>query len=564
MEPHKERSQYLLILLATLILATLPDIGLTAARKGPGRRSESPEPTPSCSGCSEGHAASESVQASMLARSDTNATQTENSAAPPAEGGSRASADASASEPAPTTAPESGPETNPETSATTKDSGPDAGGDGEAENADAQEQDAALDTELDAELEAELDAELEAELDALEEEVGQQQQNASGAQRQGGLSNIGQSIQSMNPDISFILDATAAWLSDPDAVDLRGGHDPQSPGFNLQALELAVETAVDPYFTFNSAIVISLFGIEIEEAFLTTLSMPWQMQARVGQFKTRFGRLNPTHMHAWAFITQPLVNAKFFGGESMRGLGAELSQLVLAMPGTFRWRVAVQNVSGAATGRSFLPSSSDVEGPLDLTLSARAEDFFELTYDWDLLLGASFATGRNKSGRGNRTDVYGADLLLRWVSRSTGGRSAVSWQSELMARRRQIPNGVLEDFGLYSHIHWRLNRFWTTGVRYEYVSGIDPRGEQSSFLGGSLFGPSGPLNVVDPLDPQWIRARQRGAAQVSWTPTHFSRIRLQYTLDHLPYREQTQMPSIVQMAFLQFEVVTGAHGAHTY
>ncbi|QDG51413.1 zinc-regulated TonB-dependent outer membrane receptor [Persicimonas caeni] len=396
------------------------------------------------------------------------------------------------------------------------------------------------------------DEDVESELEALEEEVYDEDEDASDADKSAARG----AVQSMNPDISLILTTAGAWFSDE--PDLRGGHDPQNFGFNLQGLELAIGADVDPFFRFDSAILFSLFGVEVEEAYGTTLALPYQLQARFGQFKTRFGRLNPTHLHSWSFVTQPLVNAKFLGGESLRGLGVELSRLELWMPGTFQWYVAVQNINGAATGRSFIPTEDDIEGLDDLTLTVRAEEFVELSPDWDLLVGLNYANGHNKTGRDNRTEIYGADTYLQWKSRTTGGRSQVGWQTEAMLRRRQVPGDVLEDFGLNSWLEWHLSRFWATALRYEYVTGIDPDDE-----GGFLFADANDLGAIDPLDPDWTEARQRGALQLTYYPSHFSRLRLQYSLDYLPYRGG-ELDDLVHMVFLQAEIVAGAHGTHEY
>lgn len=216
------------------------------------------------------------------------------------------------------------------------------------------------------------------------------------------------------------------------------------------------------------------------------------------------------------------------------------------MPGTFRWYVAYQNINGAATGRSFIPAEDDVDSYLDLTLTVRVEEFVELDQNWDLLVGLNYANGRNKTGRDNRTEIYGADTYLQWKSRTSGGRSQVGWQTEAMLRRRQVPGHVLQDFGLYSWLEWRPNRYWGTALRYEYVTGIDS------------------ADAVDLLDPAWTDDRQRGAVQLSYYLSHFSRMRLQYSLDHMPYREASDLDELVHMVFLQAEIIAGAHGTHAY
>jgi len=399
---------------------------------------------------------------------------------------------------------------------------------------------------------------IDAQLDQIEREVGDAE---SGDETSGdeitetSSESGGGAIQSMNPDISLILDAAGGWASGE--TDLRGGHDPTPPGVSLQGVELAAGADVDPFFRVDTAILFSLFGVEIEEMYATSLALPLQLQARVGQFKTRFGRLNATHLHTWKFATQPLVNAKFFGGESLRGMGAEISQLLLPVPGTFRWYLAVQNVAGAATGRSFIPAESDLESLGDLTVSARIEEFLALSDSWSLLTGLNYANGRNKTGRGNRTEIYGADLYLDWKNVRKGGRSRVGWQNEFMVRRRQVPGDVLEDFGGYSEIFWRPDRYWETGLRYEYVSGVGPENDGPSIFGGST-------RAVDPLDAEWTEARQRGAIQLTRYPSHFTKLRLQYSLDHMPYRSGPDRDSFVHMIVLQTEFVAGSHGAHSF
>lgn len=69
-------------------------------------------------------------------------------------------------------------------------------------------------------------------------------------------------------------------------------------------------------------------GVEIEEVYATTTSLPANLQLRAGQFLTRFGRFNPTHPHTWDFVDQPLIIGNFFGPDGNRGVGAELSYLM--------------------------------------------------------------------------------------------------------------------------------------------------------------------------------------------------------------------------------------------
>lgn len=427
--------------------------------------------------------------------------------------------------------------------------------------ASAQQSDDAVDAELDA-LEAELESPLpgtpveeDSRREGVDEELERLEREASGdgarpvsvergvplPTRSAEVPGAG-IITSMNPDISLIADFALAWFSDEPS--LMGGHDATQTGFNLQGLELGLAAGIDPYWRFDSHILISLFGLEVEEAYATSLALPFGLQARAGQFLTNFGRVNPSHLHAWNFTTQPLVLGKFFGGEGLRGLGAELGGL-LPLPWLASWTVSAQNIAGGATGRSFLASESDINALTDLSVAFRLEQFWDVSRRTGLLLGLSAINGPNSSGRANRSDIYGVDLLLKRTVTGSRGRSELGWQSEVMLRRRQDggaidePTGtVLQDWGGYTELFYSPSLFWNVAARYERVSGVED----------------------DPLDPSWRQARQRGAVSLSHMPSHFSRLRLQYSLDHLPEPESP----LIHMVFLQLELVAGAHGAHAY
>ena len=97
-----------------------------------------------------------------------------------------------------------------------------------------------------------------------------------------------------------------------------GAHDPNQNGFTLQQAELSLSGAVDPYFTGETHIVATTGGLELEEAFLTTTSLPFGLQVEAGYFLTEFGLLNPLHAHAWDWMDQPVVLSRFFGPDGLR------------------------------------------------------------------------------------------------------------------------------------------------------------------------------------------------------------------------------------------------------
>lgn len=347
----------------------------------------------------------------------------------------------------------------------------------------------------------------------------------------------------MNPDLAIITDVALAGFTADEPMQ-SGGHDPTTNGFNLQQVELSLGGAVDPYFRYDGNLVFSAFGVEVEEAFATTLALPARLQVRAGQLLTRFGRHNPTHPHSWAFVDQPFPIGRVFGGEGNRGLGVEASWLA-PLPWSVELVVSETMAGGESTARSFYGATDlGVSSPQDLQGTAALKQFFPLGTDTSLAWGLSFATGPNATGRANRTEIYGTDLFLKYRPLSGGRSTVVSLEGEALWRRRQVPEDVLADWSAFSQVQWRFLPRWGVAGRHEW--GSPARG-----LDGEV--------ADDPLDPTWTADRHRAAAALTFWPTEFSRLRLQGSADLGGWLETPEYA-----AFLALEVSAGAHGAHAF
>ena len=349
-------------------------------------------------------------------------------------------------------------------------------------------------------------------------------------------------VQSLNPDLSLIADFAVAAFSDEDHLQ-SGAHDPQRNGFNLQAFELGFAAAVDPYFRFDSHIAFELDGVDVEEAYGTTLGLPFRLQARLGQFLNRFGRLNATHPHSWNFSDQAFALGRVFGAENNKGLGVELSWLT-PLP----WFVELVGSStmaeGDGTNRSFLNDSElRVKGPKDLAYLAAAKQFFPLSDDWSLGWGLSGAFGPNPTGPRNRSAIYGSDVYLKYRPITRESALIASLTSEWFYRRRQIPGDIAQDVSSYTELFLRFAQRWATAARYEY--------------GTATFGVSG-RSLVDDLDPAWTGHRQRVSVALTRYPSEFSRFRLQVSRDMPEWR------AAGWAAFLTAELAIGAHASHAF
>src|SRR5438093_7652310 len=137
----------------------------------------------------------------------------------------------------------------------------------------------------------------------------------------------------MNISFDTLMDFGWSTASDPSAELQLGDHDPIKRGFSLRNAEIAVDGAVDPYFKGFGNLVFKLdkhneTGLEMEETYLQSTSLPANLQLKGSQFFANFGRQNPQHPHQWAFVDQPLILNRVFGPDGLRNIGAQLSWLL--------------------------------------------------------------------------------------------------------------------------------------------------------------------------------------------------------------------------------------------
>ena len=387
--------------------------------------------------------------------------------------------------------------------------------------------------------------------------------------------------------LDALLAAGASTASDLNKLQ-PGSHDPKQRGFTLQNLETVFSGAVDPYFRGQANLVYQIDSsgastLEVEEAYAETSSLPGNLQLRAGQFFTDFGRLNPQHPHAWSFVDLSLVNARFFGGDGLRNLGARLSWLA-PTPFYSEFFLSVQNSHGDTAfsfrsehgGALFAGRPANVgnlSSGADLLFTPRYQASFDLTDAQTLVLGASGAVGPNSSGSNTRTEILGADLFWKWKpANHSGGFPFVSWQTEAMLRRyeagafsnvaddtdannaingteldrfgdhsvRSLARERLVDYGLYSQVAYGFRKGWIAALRGDWVDSRRADYEK-------LFG----------RDPDRA-ARWRISPNLTWLPSEFSKVRLQYNYDH------RQLVGVDHSVWLQFEFSLGAHAAHKF
>jgi len=337
-----------------------------------------------------------------------------------------------------------------------------------------------------------------------------------------------------------------------------GAHDPNQNGFTVQNVELSIGAAVDPYFDAQANIIFQIDAdgetvVELEEAFFTTRSLPWGLQVKGGQFFTEFGRLNKQHPHSWSFVDQPVVLSRFFGGDGLRSQGAQLSWLTPTA-----WYseliVGVQNSKGETVASFLNVPGEDVGGHVlmdrdardigDLLYSARWLNGFDLSDSLSMNLGVSGLWGPNASGKKTDTNILGADWYLKWQpARTQRGFPFISWHTEVLMRHYDAgdpgtPNReTLKDWGLFTQALWGFRPGWVAGLRWEYVTA---EGD----------------TATDPLRD----TRKRLSSNLTWYPTEYSKLRLQYNHDWAEH----SIDKTADTLWLQAEFNLGSHAAHEF
>jgi len=368
-------------------------------------------------------------------------------------------------------------------------------------------------------------------------------------QQVGSLQRI---AQSLNPDISVIGTFAAAYFSEDDPI-VHAEVDPEKTGINLQEVEVGFQASIDPYFRADTFFSVNRNEFEIEEVYATTLlSLPLNSQIRVGLMRSKFGRINTQHRHVQDFVTLPLAAAAFLG-EHLNPTGVEFNFL-LPLPWFSELSASVNSPDGLET--TTFARDEDANNIGRLLYIARLSNFFELSDAFSLSLGGSFATGSNGTEPGNRSNLYGVDLFAKYRPLKNSNYQEFWVQSEFMYRQAETADGDLDDWGAYWQFIYRFAKRWNTGIRFDYV---DTNDAPSPSEGEAALLSIAKSEGEEEEETLGLFGRElRYAAMLTFNPSEFSRIRLQYEFDDPDFSDS------FHAIFLQFQYSIGAHGAHPF
>lgn len=414
-----------------------------------------------------------------------------------------------------------------------------------------------------------------------------------------------------NPAISLILDLVYVHMTEdldsPPGFDMAGhdhghghGHGHShglEDGFNFRGVELTLSGTVDPYFDAEATLHFTDHDVEVEEAFFVTRMLPSGLQIKGGKFLSDVGYINKQHMHDWLFVDQPWMREYFFGSEGLNELGVQLSWLP---PTQTYMRFGVEVLEGESEGvanqigegrheivtltpdAAGAPSRNRWRADTDLrekTGPRLFTGFAKVAPDLGQNHAAQFgffggysrvhqASEAHSSGRLETWDgdgwFAGGDFVYKYDGQGAMGHRNFILQGEYIYRELDLAYKSREFAGFSNFVTTDANnqRWQQDGLYVQAVYGFAPRwnaGARVDVLGIQNDGFEGRGRRTD------FGASYRYTGQVSYSPTEFSRIRLQASYMDLAHDDHghDDHHDGWQLA-LQFNMSLGAHGAHSF
>ncbi|KOR29740.1 porin [Achromatium sp. WMS1] len=361
---------------------------------------------------------------------------------------------------------------------------------------------------------------------------------------------------------------------DEDGNEHEHSHGTVSNGFNLHEAELAFSATVDPYFDANAYLAIDgNSNLNLEEAWFQTRNIPYGIKIKGGKFLSDFGYINKQHPHQWDFADQNLVYLNLLGYHGLQDTGVQLTWLpdwsLYTLFGVELLHGDQENF-GATVGtkeQAELNLGSNAEGPRLWTAFVKIAP--DLGYNHALQFGLSYAHNRqhqevhehtegNEVGLAGDADLWGLDLVYKYDSPGSYGHGDLKVQTEYLRSVKNLTIRGVSGEGFVGPEIGSTRKFTTDGWYIQSTYGIAPRWQV-----GIRYDVLGLTNEISGGVNEDFGSSSRWSTGLSWFPTEFSTIRLQYShsnvlVDHGTHREK------FDTIWLQFLMSLGSHGAHTF
>jgi hypothetical protein len=370
-----------------------------------------------------------------------------------------------------------------------------------------------------------------------------------------------QSAAAFNPAIGAVLNGTAmASNHNPNTWRVPGvalGSDAKPPprGLGLGESEINFQANADQLVFANLTVAFERDNtVGVEEGFIQPTSLPWGFTLKGGRFFSGVGYLNEQHSHVWDFVDQPLPYMAFLNtqydddGAQLRWLaptpmflefGAELLRGDVFPAGG-----SANHNAGIGAWSAFVHAGDDIGTSASYSVG--------LSHLWTKAKNRTTAGQYGTDSFTGTDDTFILDGVYKWAPNGNFVDTYLKLQGEVFLHKSAglfypatapalgLNYTSFPGEGFYVQGVYQFMPQWRFGLRYD-----------------QLHVPSlGPLYAGTTLDNLNATAR-RYTAMVDWSPSEFSRFRIQYNNDH-------SRPETDNQFIFQYIVSIGAHGAHQY
>ena len=379
-----------------------------------------------------------------------------------------------------------------------------------------------------------------------------------------------------NPAISLVLEGRYADYSesfDLPGFQVGGEAGLWEPGFSMGHNEFTLSANVDEYFfgMFNVAITPEdgETVVELEEAYIETLGLGKGFTIKAGQFYSGLGYLNAIHDHAQDFANVPLVYAAMFGDHLLE-TGVQMRWLAPT-------ELFLEFGAEVGSGNDF-PGGENENNNDGRTLFVKTGGDFSVSSNWQA--GLSYYTAQFDLREGGHahggdttdtdleimdgeTSIPGFDFVYKWAPMGNPTQRNLKIQFEYFMRKE---DGQLEytdninnltgsatydgdQSGFYVQAVYQWMPRWRVGLRYDQLTTDNKL--------TNVTGDFTPQELGEATDLVTDHKPQRSTVMVDYSPSEFTRFRVQYMRDDVGEVSD-------DLIYLQFLASLGSHGAHKY
>ncbi len=358
-----------------------------------------------------------------------------------------------------------------------------------------------------------------------------------------------------NPAISAILDGYYQNSDRPMAE--------REEGFGLGHTELALSANIDDMFYGKLTTVIEAndgdTNVELEEAFIQTLSMPAGFSIRAGRFLSDVGYMNNQHVHVDAFTDRPAAYRAFLGGHYFDD-GARLAYVA---PTDLYWTMGIEAFKGDDMRTEDESGERDFKTVGVYTAFTKFGGDIGVSSSW--MMGLSYL--RNENGRLSAAEeeheeehdhehdhshsaayigenTYIADFVYKWAPNGNYKYQHLTLSGEYFVVTDYAPTAGHDHDEPDDHTGWYLSSVyqfspnWSAGLRYGEVDVHEYHD--------------------DHFDQQKLKETE---VSLAWHHSHFSTVRLQYTHQNGTNFDGIEDDNVIT---LQYVMALGAHSAHQF